>query len=161
MLGHRGTDHNDLVQSALEQIVMTLRRRRFRHACSLRAWAAAITTRMALATMRSRTREQRAFDRSACASTFEETCPASTDVEREVVTRAQMSQLREHLAAMSPDRAMAVVLHHVLEQDIAQIAATTGVSVAAAQSRLVRGRRELQQRMATGKCSPGREGGSR
>ena len=70
-----------------------------------------------------------------------------SDVERDVTTRSEVDRLRGHLASISPDRAEVVVLYHLLEQDLASIAAMLGISVAAAQSRLVRGRRELQKRM--------------
>src|SRR5262249_12982970 len=39
VMGTRGQDHDDLVQSAFEQIVITLVRRRFARACSLSSWA--------------------------------------------------------------------------------------------------------------------------
>jgi DNA-directed RNA polymerase specialized sigma24 family protein len=49
---------------------------------------------------------------------------------------------------MKPERAETVFLHDVLGHDLAEIALLTRVSVAAAQSRLVRGRRELRHRLA-------------
>ena len=60
----------------------------------------------------------------------------------------ELDRLREQLSLMAPDRAMAVLLHDALGHDLAEVAVLSGCSVAAAQSRLVRGRRELAQRMA-------------
>ena len=48
---------------------------------------------------------------------------------------------------MNPQRAEALVLHDVLGHDLAEVSALLGVSIAAAQSRLVRGRSELKQRL--------------
>lgn len=147
MLGERGYDHDDLVQTSFEQIVMTLRKHRFAQACSLKAWAGAITARIALGTIRSRRRERGVLDRSDCLSRLSDEWPSGADVERDVSTRSEIDRLRAHLAAISPDRAEVVVLYHLLEQDLASIATMLGISVAAAQSRLVRGRRELHKRM--------------
>ena len=49
---------------------------------------------------------------------------------------------------MNQERATAVLLYDVFGHELAEIAVLTGVSVAAAQSRLVRGRKELRDRMA-------------
>jgi RNA polymerase sigma-70 factor (ECF subfamily) len=48
---------------------------------------------------------------------------------------------------MKPDQAQTVFLHDVLGHELAEIALMMQVSVAAAQSRLVRGRRELYRRL--------------
>jgi len=69
------------------------------------------------------------------------------DVDREVIARHDLQRLRDSLAAMSPERAETLVLHDVLGHELTDIAGMMGVSVAAAQSRLVRGRRELAARM--------------
>ena len=42
VLGRREGDHEDLVQTAFEQIVKTLATRRFARACSLSAWASTV-----------------------------------------------------------------------------------------------------------------------
>jgi RNA polymerase sigma-70 factor (ECF subfamily) len=48
---------------------------------------------------------------------------------------------------MTPERAETLLLHDMLGKELSEIAVLTGVSVAAAQSRLVRGRNELLERM--------------
>jgi hypothetical protein len=48
---------------------------------------------------------------------------------------------------MKPDRAQAVFLHDVLGHELAEIAVMEDISVAAAQSRLVRGRKDLYKRL--------------
>lgn len=145
VFGRRESDHDDLIQTAFEQIVITLSRRSFARACSLRTWASTVTSHVALNALRSRRRERRVFDRTVDPRI--ETGTAAGDPEREVATRSAIDLVRRELAAMRPERAETVFLHDVLGHDLAEIALTTGVSVAAAQSRLVRGRKELHERL--------------
>ena len=56
--------------------------------------------------------------------------------------RPRANRLIRVLSSISSSHAEAVVLHDLLGHDLAEIARLTGVSVAAAQSRLVRGRRK-------------------
>jgi RNA polymerase sigma-70 factor (ECF subfamily) len=145
ILGRRESDHEDLVQSAFEQIVKTLATRRFAGACSLKTWAASVATHVGLNGLRSRRRERGVFDRN------EETAlsagAASDDPERDATLRRELEIVRRELAAMNPARAETLFLHQVLGYDLAEIAALTGTSIAAAQSRLVRGRHELYERL--------------
>jgi RNA polymerase sigma-70 factor (ECF subfamily) len=146
VMGSRGQDHDDLVQSAFEQIVITLVRRRFAGACSLSSWAATVTTHVALNALRSRVRERRVIDRKIEIDAF--TATVSSDMERSTDQRALLHRLREELSRMDQSKATVLVLHDVLGHELAEIAVLTAVSVSAAQSRLVRGRRELEARMA-------------
>jgi RNA polymerase sigma-70 factor (ECF subfamily) len=52
-----------------------------------------------------------------------------------------------------------LLLHDVMGHELAEIAVLTGVSVAAAQSRLVRGRKELHRRLASDGVIGGGEAG--
>jgi RNA polymerase sigma-70 factor (ECF subfamily) len=147
MLGARGDDHDDLVQSAFEQIVRTLRTGRFARACSLSAWAGLITSRIALNAIRDRRRRRRFIDASHTADEAAHGWHAPDDVHRVVAARSDLDRLRLHLGRMPRPKAMTLVLHDVLGNDITEVARLTGASVVAAQSRLARARRELRHRL--------------
>ena len=146
VFGRREHDHDDLVQAAFEQIVLTLSRRSYARACSLQTWASTIATHVAFNALRARRRERRVFDRETT-KVNEPEPPAPSDLERTAGARADLERVRGLLAQMKPERAETVFLHDVLGHDLAEIALMTRVSVAAAQSRLVRGRRELRERL--------------
>lgn len=145
VFGRREVDHDDLVQAAFEQIVVTLSRRSYARACSLRTWASSIASHVGFNALRSRRRERRVLDREAGIEA--EPVRAGIDVEGEASARAELERLRVQLSEMKSTHAEAVFLHDVLGHELAEIALMTQVSVSAAQSRLVRGRRELFRRL--------------
>ncbi len=147
ILGRRDEAHDDLVQASFEQIVLTLSKRRFARACSLASWAGSVTTHVAFNTIRARTRERRVLDRGRDGDHEARSHGASQDVEREASVREALTRVRWHLADMDETRATTVFLHDVMGHELAEIAVLTGVSVSAAQSRLVRARKELQRRL--------------
>lgn len=144
LFGRRESDHEDLMQTSFEQIVRTLAQRKFARACSLPTWAAAITSHVGMNALRSRRRERAVLDRGA---EPDEERHAGGDLEQEVRVREEIERVRRHLAALKPEKAEALFLHDVLGHDLAEIAVITGTTVAAAQSRLVRARRELLDRL--------------
>ncbi|MEZ4225782.1 MAG: RNA polymerase sigma factor [Polyangiaceae bacterium] len=148
VIGKRESDHEDLVQQSFEQIVKTLANRRFAGACSLKTWASSIASNVALNALRSRRRERTLFDRSAVDADL----ASGESPERNAAARREIQILREELGQMNRTRAEALLLHDVLGHDLAEISAMTGTSVAAAQSRLVRGRKELQERLRRRGC---------
>ena len=147
VFGRREPDHDDLVQATFEQIVLTLSKRRYARACSLKTWASTIARNVGLNALRSRRRERAVIDRADDATHGDRAIAPTADPERSADLRAQLDRVRVHMAEMNPRRAEAVFLHDVLGHALAEVAVLTGVSVSAAQSRLVRGRRELFERM--------------
>ena len=138
-------DHEDLVQSAFERIIRTLIERRFRGACSLATWAAAIASRVGIDAFRSGVRTRRLFDADW---RLEERAPnQGQSLERQLEARSEMDHLQSILAVMHPEQAETVVLHDLLGHELSEIAVLMGVSVSAAQSRLVRGRKDLLRRV--------------
>ncbi|MDP9034680.1 MAG: RNA polymerase sigma factor [Myxococcota bacterium] len=141
-------DWDDLVQVTFEQVVLSLVRRRFSRACSLSTWTSSVAAHVAFNFMRSRRRANRVFDRRVLASSIERR--ASHDPEREIGVREQIGVVRAQMAVMNPGRAMVLVLHDVLGHELVDTARILGISVTAAQSRLVRGRRELLRKLGDG-----------
>lgn len=148
VLGKRDLDHDDLVQTAFEQILLTLARGRFARACSLKSWAISITTNLALGAIRRRRSERRYVDKNQDCEQLQVSSQAA-DPER----AAELSALREQLGEIHPLTAQVVLLHEVMGFALAEVAVLTGLSIAAAQSRLVRGREELRRRLD--QCRPG------
>ena len=149
VLGRRDEAHDDLVQAAFEQIVLTLQKRRFARACSLASWASSVTTHIAFNVLRSRTRERRVVDRGRDGSHEANSKSAWTDIEREASARQMLHRVRSHLAEMNKNYATTLFLHDVMGHELSEIAVLTDVSVAAAQSRLVRARKELRRRLTS------------
>lgn len=149
VLGRREQDHADLVQSAFEQIVSSLSKRRFARGCSLASWATVLSCHVGLNALRSRRRERGVIDRDHDPSAPPDVrsgLSSHTRIDAELGAREKLAAIRHRLAEMDPDRVAAVLLH-AMGHDLAEIATLTGTSVAAAQSRLSRGRRELRSRM--------------
>ena len=118
--------------------------------------------------LRARRRARRVFDPAEVAVDAADARLVG-DAERDMGVRDQIRVAQAHLAAMKQERAMVLVLHDVLGHELAEIATILGVSTAAAQSRLVRARRDFQKRARPeaspqGDLSlgdPSREGGPR
>ena len=64
------------------------------------------------------------------------------------VLRGMVERVMQHLGQMVYERAWTFLLHDVHGYSLDEVANITGATVAAAQSRLVRGRRELHERIA-------------
>jgi RNA polymerase sigma-70 factor (ECF subfamily) len=147
VLGRRESDHEDLVQTAFEQLILTLARESYAQVCSLKTWASSIAAHVALKSLRSRSRQRRVFNASVEASELTESQGSGEDVERSLASRQSLERVREQLSQLSPAKAEAVLLHDVLGHGLTEVAALMGSTVTAAQTRLSRGRRELMERM--------------
>lgn len=141
ILGRRDSDHEDLVQVSMLGLISSLAN--FRGECSLDTWISRVTAHTVFKELRRRKSERRLFERP-----FDEPPEGShDDVGRGIVARSLVGRLRVHLDEMDPAKASALVLHDVCGYDLREVAQITESSVAAAQSRLVRGRADLHARI--------------
>jgi len=147
VLGRRESDFDDLVQASLEQIVITIYTGKFSRRCSLSTWAAAIASNIGLHAIRRRRTERNLFD---AFEDVEQAAPSSRrlfDPEASFLVRQDLLRVRQHLSNMSERLSRTLVLHDMLGCELEETAEIMGVSAAAAQSRLTRGRRELTRRL--------------
>lgn len=147
VLGHFGPDHEDLIQASFVQLVVSLPS--FRGECSLGTWASRVAAHVAFNALRARRRAGVVFSPEELVDT------ASPNRVDPVLAM----RLRAALAELSEEKAEAVILFDMLGHDLSEVAALTGVSVAAAQSRLVRGREDLRNHLAD--LAPARDKGPR
>ncbi len=143
LLGRRDADHEDLAQLAMIELVTTIDR--YRGECSLDGWTSMITARVVYKEIRKRQVERRFV---ASADPEDYVARAEAPTERAVLARSVMQRVRQHLNAVEEGKGWTFLLHDVCGYDLREIAEITGVSVAAAQTRLVRGRREVHERLA-------------
>jgi RNA polymerase sigma-70 factor (ECF subfamily) len=143
LLGSRDADRDDVEQLALIELVSTIGR--YRGECSLDAWAQTIASHVIFKHIRRRQIERRIFTDLLAEDT--DTIAAPTHNEERATTRELLGCVAVHLDQMAAERAWAFVMHDILGYDLREIAQMTSISVAAAQSRLVRGRRELHARI--------------
>jgi RNA polymerase sigma-70 factor (ECF subfamily) len=143
LLGRSDMDCEDIAQLALIEIVTSSER--FRGECSLDAWISILTARVVYKHIRRRKTERKIF--SAVASD-QVVAVSPSNTGRETGARDLIARIRKHLDALDPNKAWTFLLHDACGYDLREIAQITGVSVAAAQTRLTRGRRELHERIA-------------
>lgn len=146
ILAERGPDFEDLVQVTFERIVRTLVERKFAAQCSLSTWAAAIATNVGIDAVRQRVRERRLFGAVSIDLADREGTARYSSVAH-LESRTEIQRLQRVLAQMNQGQAEAVFLHDAMGYELAEIAELSGISVAAAQSRLVRGRKDLLRRI--------------
>jgi RNA polymerase sigma factor (sigma-70 family) len=143
IMGPGEGDREDLAQQSLERIISTIVSGRFSHGCSLRSWATIIARHTAIDTMRSRWRERKLFDRTVAPGTLELIAEDGRSPESAAEASRRVEQLVGALSSVNRGRAQAIILHDIMGHDLAEVARLTGLSVAATQSRLVRGRNEV------------------
>lgn len=142
LIGARDPDYDDLAQQALIELVISLDR--FRGECPLDAWASIIVARTAYKLIRRRRSERKLFslDRAELPDVVDRATVGVT------VMRSALRRVERHLRTLDVGKAWTFVLHDVHGYDLDEVSAITGVSRSAAQSRLVRGRRALHERIA-------------
>jgi len=140
LLGATDNDFDDLVQVAAIELLHSLDR--YRGDCSLDTWASTIAANVVYKHIRRRGLERNIFARELAPEDVPQTA------HQRPVLRAMVDQVMQHLGQIVHERAWTFLLHDVHGYSLDEVAGMTGDTVAAAQSRLVRGRRELHERIA-------------
>jgi RNA polymerase sigma-70 factor (ECF subfamily) len=144
LLGSNDVDHEDVAQQAMIELVFTMDR--YRGDCSLDSWTSTLTAHVVYKQLRRRKTERRLF---GALDPDDATMRSPSRTGREAVFRSLMQRVLAHLDKIDESKAWTFILHDVWGHDLREIAQITGVSVAAAQARLVRGRREIHERIAS------------
>ncbi len=130
-----------MAQTALYELVSSIGR--FRGECPLDAWLSVVTARVVYRRIRRRQVERRVFTMAP----VDDADQSMQERPTPFVTRQAMQRVRHHLGQMDNRRAWTFLLHDVYGYDLKEIGQITGATLSAAQSRLVRGRRELHGRI--------------
>jgi RNA polymerase sigma-70 factor (ECF subfamily) len=153
VLRTRDADFDDLVQGVFERVLRTIHTRRYAGEFSLQKWASSIAANVAIDALRARHRASRRFLWDAEAA--ESSVAPGPGPDRRLEARAEVERVQGALGRMKPELAEAFVLHDVFGHELTELAALLGIGVAAAQSRLSRGRRELMRRLGVGPAAGG------
>ena len=144
VLGPGDQELTDLVQEVFERLIVTLSEERLDHATKLRGWAAAVATHVGVDVLRARVRRRRLFSSD---SGWAEISQAGPSLENRLEARAEVERVRSVLARLPVAQVETLILHDVLGHSLEEVAQLTRASHAAAQSRLTRGRQELDRRL--------------
>jgi RNA polymerase sigma-70 factor (ECF subfamily) len=138
-------EYEDLMQSALMGVISALGARGFGDEPSPR-WVATVARNIAIDELRARVRARRVF-MSGVDHTPSPQPVAGVGPEHLSQIRDELRRLDGALRKLCPSRRVVLYLHDMLGYELAEIAQIIGTSVAAAQSRLVRGRRAVVRDM--------------
>lgn len=142
--GHAETD--DVVQTAVERVVRGLQGGRFSGLCSLPTWVTTVARHTALDERRS----------PRCSLQLEvsaESVPTAVDLDGQLDARSMLGRVAAVLASMDPLTAEIMMMHDIVGHSLAEIAELKQISIAAVQSRLVRGRKVLFAQLAAARES--------
>jgi RNA polymerase sigma-70 factor (ECF subfamily) len=141
LLGSYDHEAEDLAQVAFIELIGTIAN--FRGTGPLDAWVMVVSSRVVYRHIR-----RRRLDRRFVSSVAPEQLRGTSEVtRRELAFRAALGRIRRHLKLVNAKRALTFVLHDVFGYDMQEVANITGVSLAAAKTRLARGRREIHARV--------------
>jgi RNA polymerase sigma-70 factor, ECF subfamily len=142
LLGSRDVDGEDIGQVAALELITTIHR--YRGKCSLDSWISTITARVVYKQIRRRKLERRFFTGEPLDDGEHPASHAGDALRSDLAPR-----VRAHLQSIDPKKAWAFLLHDVWGYELAEVGEITQTSAAAAQSRLVRARRDLHERIAS------------
>jgi RNA polymerase sigma-70 factor, ECF subfamily len=150
LVGTEDPEYEDLVQSSIENVLVTFDRGKFRGDCPKGGWAAVIARNVAIDAIRARRRERQLFARDAADLVAAESvrgADAKTGPEHLTGVQERLRRVKSAMLGLGAQKANVVFLHDVLGHELPDVAGILKITVAAAQSRLVRGRREIIEQM--------------
>jgi RNA polymerase sigma factor (sigma-70 family) len=136
VFGAHDPERDDVLQSAVERLLVTLYDARFRDGSAVQL-AAIIARNVAVDARRARARRMRLF---LCDDEAAMPVADAIDPERTASARELLAHYARALHGLRADHAQVVYAHDVLGCELAEIAIMFGLSISAAQSRLVRAR---------------------
>lgn len=144
----RARDHGDLVQQAFVELIISLRERPTVR--SLDAWAATVTARVVFHKLRREKLEHRFAAVEADGEVVQATpsLSSASDSHQVAAQRELLKKISAVMATLNPGRMQVFVLHDVHGYELKEISEILGLTVANAQTRLVRGRKELHEAVA-------------
>lgn len=143
LLGHDDSEYDDLVQLAIVELIRSVRS--FRGDGSLDGWVSAVTAHVVYRFIRRRSINRYVPIESVQPDALHSPDPTGED---SVAQRQSLARIVGHLDEIGEKMAWTFVLHDVLGYRLRDVARIMGGSEAAAQSRLVRGRRRLHELIA-------------
>lgn len=143
LLGHDDSEYDDLVQLAIVELIRSVGS--FRGEGSLDAWVSAVTAHVVYRFIRRRSIDRYVPIESVQPDALHSPRPVG---EESVAQRESLARVVGLLGELGEKLAWTFVLHDVLGYRLRDVARIMGGSEAAAQSRLVRGRRRLHELIA-------------
>jgi RNA polymerase sigma-70 factor, ECF subfamily len=146
LVGTEDPEFEDLVQSSIENVLVTFERGKFRGDCPKGGWAAVIARNVAIDAIRARRRERQLFARDAADLVAAESvrgADAKKGPEHLTGVQERLHRVKSAMLGLGAQKANVVFLHDVLGHELTDVAGILKITVAAAQSRLVRARREI------------------
>jgi len=150
LVGTDDPEYEDLVQTSIENVLLTFERGKFRGDCPQGGWAAVIARNVAIDAIRARRRERQLFARDAAdlvAADNVRGADAKMGPEHLTGVQERLRRVKAAMLGLGAQKANVVFLHDVLGHELNDVAGILKITVAAAQSRLVRARREIIEQM--------------
>jgi len=142
----RDHDFEDLVQTSLASVLAALGEGGVEADYSA-PWVLSVARNVAIDQLRARSRQRRVFAPGAEEGAYANTCRAP-DLGHLLDARDELRRFDLGLRRLGSGQSRVLYLHDVLGYGLAEIALAIGITVAAAQSRLIRGRRAMLKDMA-------------
>jgi RNA polymerase sigma-70 factor, ECF subfamily len=152
LVGAEDPEYEDLVQSSIENVLVSFERGRFRGDCPPGGWAAVIARNVAIDAIRARRRERQLFARDEADQVAADSvggADAKMGPEHLTGVQERLHRVQSALLGLGEQKANVIFLHDVLGHELSDVAGILKITVAAAQSRLVRGRREIIEQVGT------------